>query len=80
MEDGSKKGWQQEKWARAHEQHPDLRLAPTESAGPAGVTCLAGAAAQLEGPAGEAATVSMRRLPDGDVGVWRGHRSLGPSG
>ena len=55
-------------------------VAPTESAGPAGVSCPAGAAAQLEGPAGEAATVSMRRLPDGDVGVWGRHGSLGPSG
>ena len=54
------------------EQCPDLRLPLTEPAGPARVTCPEGAAAQLEGPAEEAATVSVRRLPDGDVGLWGG--------
>ena len=86
MEDGSETGRQQEKGAHAHEQCPDLRLAPpdgqcpdlrlappdgqcpdlrlapTESAGPAGVTCPAGATAQLEGPAGEAASVREKAV------------------
>lgn len=65
-------------------QRPYLRLALTEPAGPARVTCPEGAAAQLEGPAEEAATVSVRRLPDGDVGLWWGggvrYGSLGLSG